>query len=588
VPEGIQEEVAMRRLISALLGGVFLFASLSPVSATEIPDEWWTPVAFPQGDGWRSLFLSDNSTLNREPSRLLARKATQMGVDAPAFHCATVDSPKCIELDNINAKAFLQPCSSEITTNCIENFYATDPSGLRLWGFNPVPYPPYAPLDFKGNDAINLPTGGAPTIWEIPGAEHGGAGSSYIVQAFTSSFLEKKPNQKVADEKFVMHSMTVNVSPVTLIDGRYVRQIAQDSTETSPGANVGVRHDSVDEWRYCAMIDTGSCAKRQPFPKGYTFGVKIRLQQKLSGWLHGRIYNPDVSITTDSSQGQIIEVSASPVSVPVVGEWYRWENLTPEIQKYILDGKVQGGQGHHDTKSLATGNFQEIISTSGQNSMETLALWIPQIKDKASATQSTWTFNTLSSGELANSNACIKDADDLVGFVTTNAAAYSAGPPAFNRELQSLDYKVIAPHHTAKGEIFRGSYDLKIRASVARCIYGFTDSPIQGSISIVAEDGSMQVATQTVSESAGWLSLSANGFTYSSPTISAKLTQKAPEPVLVTPIQTPTPSPVATAKPLETAKPVIKKVTITCTKGKTTKKVTATKPACPKGFKKSA
>lgn len=332
------------------------------------------------------------------------------------------------------------------------------------------------------------------------------------------------------------------------------------------------------------MIDTGSCAKRQPFPKGYTFGVKIRLQQKLSGWLHGRIYNPDVSISTDSSQGQIIEVSASPVSVPVVGEWYRWENLTPEIQKYILDGKVQGGQGRHESKSISTGNFQEIISTSGQASMDTLALWIPQIQDKASATQSTWTFYTLPQWELTNANTCIKSADDLVGFVTTNAAAYSAGPPAFNSELKSLDYKVMAPHYTAKGEVFRGTYDLKIRGSIARCIYGFNESPIQASISIVADDGTMQVATQSVSEKDGWLSLSANGFTYSSPTISAKLTQKAPEPVLVTPTQTPTPTP----SPAVTIKPVAKKMTITCKKGKTTKKITAPKPTCPTGFKKSA
>lgn len=573
----------MRKLISALLGGVFLLSALSPVSAAEIPDEWWTPAAFPEGDGWRSLFLSDNSTLNREPSRLLARAGFQTATPSPAYHCVSLESPKCIELTHIAANAFLQPCSIEIPTNCIENFYATDPSGLRLWGFNPVPYPPSAPLDFKGNDAINLPTGGAPTIWQIPGAEHSGGGSSYIVQAYTSSFLKKEPNQNIAGEKFVMHSMTVNVSPVTLIDGRYVRQIAQDSTETAPGVNVGVRHDSVDEWRYCAMIDTGSCAKRQPFPKGYTFGVKIRLQQKLSGWLHGRIFNPDVSISTDSREGQIIEVSASPVSVPVVGEWYRWENLTPEIQKYILDGKVQGGQGRHESKSISTGNFQEIISTSGQSSMETLALWIPQIKDKASATQSTWTFYTLPQWELTNANTCIKSADDLVGFVTTNAAAYSAGPPAFNSELKSLDYKVMAPHYTAKGEVFRGTYDLKIRGSIARCIYGFNESPIQASISIVADDGTMQVATQSVSEKDGWLSLSANGFTYSSPTISAKLTQKAPEPVLVTQTQTPTPTP----SPAVTTKPVAKKMTITCKKGKTTKKITAPKPTCPTGFKKS-
>jgi hypothetical protein len=574
----------MKKLMAAVLGGAMLLMAIPPVTAAETPDEWWTPSASPQGEGWRSLFLSDGSTLNREPSRIYARSFSQDGTRNPTFHCATVDSPKCVELNHITAQAFLQPCSVEIATNCIESFYATDPSGNRIDAINPIQYPADAPLDFKGDDAMNLPTGGAPTIWNVRGATHGGSGDTYIVQAFTSSHLQKSENSKVSSEKFTMHSMTVNVTPVTLVNGRYARQIAQDSTTSAPGTDAGVGHPSIDEWRYCAMVDNGTCAKRQSFPQGFTFGVKVRLQQKLSGWLHGRIYNPNVTISMNSKQEQIIEVSASPVMVPVVGEWFRWENLTTDIQKYILDGKVQGGQGWHETKSLATGNFQEIISTSGQKSMDILALWIPQVQDKASATQSTWTFYTLPRFEISTANSCIADADDLVGFVTTNAATYSAGPPSFNTELKSLDYKVMAPHYTAKGEVFIGSYDLKIRGSIARCIYGFNESPIQASISILAEDGSMQVATQTVSEKDGWLSLSANGFTYSSPTISVKLTQKDPEPVVVAPSATPTPTP----SPVATAKPAVKKMTITCKKGKTTKKVTALKPACPMGFKKSA
>ena len=574
----------MKKLMAAVLGGAMLLMAIPPVTAAETPDEWWTPSASPQGEGWRSLFLSDGSTLNREPSRIYARSFSQDGTRNPTFHCATVDSPKCVELNHITAQAFLQPCSVEIATNCIESFYATDPSGNRIDAINPIQYPADAPLDFKGDDAMNLPTGGAPTIWNVPGATHGGSGDTYIVQAFTSSHLQKNVDSKVSSEKFTMHSMTVNVTPVTLVNGRYARQIALDSTTSAPGTDGGVSHPSIDEWRYCAMVDNGTCAKRQSFPQGFTFGVKVRLQQKLSGWLHGRIYNPNVSISMNSKQEQIIEVSASPVMVPVVGEWFRWENLTADIQKYILDGKVQGGQGWHETKSLATGNFQEIISTSGQRNMDALALWIPQIQDKASATQSTWTFYTLPRFEISTANSCIADADDLVGFVTTNAATYSAGPPSFNTELKSLDYKVMAPHYTAKGEVFIGSYDLKIRGSIARCIYGFNESPIQASISILAEDGSMQVATQTVSEKDGWLSLSANGFTYSSPTISAKLTQKDPEPVVVAPSATPTPTP----SPVATVKPVVKKMTITCKKGKTTKKVTALKPVCPMGFKKSA
>ena len=181
----------MKKLLAAVLGGAMLLMAIPPVTAAETPDEWWTPSASPQGEGWRSLFLSDGSTLNREPSRIYARSFTQDGTRNPTFHCATVDSPKCVELNHITAQAFLQPCSIEIATNCIENFYATDPSGNRIDAINPIPYPADAPLDFKGNDAINLPTGGAPTIWNIPGATHGGSGETYIVQAFTSSHFKK-------------------------------------------------------------------------------------------------------------------------------------------------------------------------------------------------------------------------------------------------------------------------------------------------------------------------------------------------------------------------------------------------------------
>jgi hypothetical protein len=49
----------------------------------------------------------------------------------------------------------------------------------------------------------------------------------------------------------------------------------------------------------------------------------------------------------------------------------------------------------------------------------------------------------------------------------------------------------------------------------------------------------------------------------------------------------PTPTPVEVAAPAPILKPAAaKKMTITCVKGKTIKKVTAVKPKCPAGFKK--
>jgi hypothetical protein len=70
--------------------------------------------------------------------------------------------------------------------------------------------------------------------------------------------------------------------------------------------------------------------------------------------------------------------------------------------------------------------------------------------------------------------------------------------------------------------------------------------------------------------------MTAAGFTFSTPKIKVKLSQEVSAPA---PAASPTPS--AVAKPI-----AAKKTSITCIKGKTTKKVTAVNPKCPTGYKK--
>jgi hypothetical protein len=105
-------------------------------------------------------------------------------------------------------------------------------------------------------------------------------------------------------------------------------------------------------------------------------------------------------------------------------------------------------------------------------------------------------------------------------------------------------------------------------------------------VSITSSDGGQQnVATTVVNEDNGWLHLSATGFTFSSPTLKVKLTQDGS---IGTPTPQPSAEPSASAEPQVAAIPVMKKSTITCVKGKTTKKVSAVSPKCPAGFKKKA
>ena len=167
----------------------------------------------------------------------------------------------------------------------------------------------------------------------------------------------------------------------------------------------------------------------------------------------------------------------------------------------------------------------------------------------------------------------INDKSKLHGVMTTNSMAYSWSPPSFKDG--TLSYKVGGAHLDVDGTVYLGNYDLAMNAESARCIYGFSDAPIKASVSVFGSNGEeQQISTETLSINEGWMTLSAKNFTFSSPTIRIKLTQEA-----TTKIATKTNSP--------TIKKESKvKITLTCTKGKSTKKVSGLNPKCPSGYKK--
>jgi hypothetical protein len=164
----------------------------------------------------------------------------------------------------------------------------------------------------------------------------------------------------------------------------------------------------------------------------------------------------------------------------------------------------------------------------------------------------------------------------FTGVIGTNAVVYSDGPPKFDQVEQSLNYTVGASHFDSKGELFKGYYQLNLRSDVARCLYGFGSAPIQAKIEVSSSDGTPTVATTVINESEGWLKMTASGFTFSTPKIKVKLSQAAAAPI-------PTATPTA---PVVTKPAAVKKTTIICVKGKTSKKVIAVNPKCPTGYKK--
>jgi hypothetical protein len=174
---------------------------------------------------------------------------------------------------------------------------------------------------------------------------------------------------------------------------------------------------------------------------------------------------------------------------------------------------------------------------------------------------SQWIFYNLGEQQMSGANKCILDSKTLAGFVTTNSTTYSAGPPVYNKSTGTLDYKVASLHLKPDGNVFKGSYDLYIDKNVARCIYNFSSAPISASISVVSENGETFLPTTSLTEVKNWIHLSAKDFTFSTPTLKVKFTQKKST----------------------TAKSAIK--TISCAKGAVIKKISGAAPKCPAGYK---
>ena len=161
-----------------------------------------------------------------------------------------------------------------------------------------------------------------------------------------------------------------------------------------------------------------------------------------------------------------------------------------------------------------------------------------------------------------------------MGGIQVLSHAMHSVDPVWDPVTETIKVRLVTPHFAPDGGLNIGYLELRIPRESALCMWKLDlDGSINASVSITYEDGSASsVATVIGKKIENDYLIITSGFHFSSPSVAIKIvkgTQTAtPEPAI---------SPVAA---------IAKKVTITCIKGKTSKKVTALKPTCPAGFKK--
>ena len=531
--------------------------------------------------------IVDDRVLTQVSSITGARK----GSNITNLVCRSVRDPQCEDTEMLRVSAVLPPCSEGASTSdiCIQSLRTGDTN--RVLQKAKLLYQ-IDTFTFPADTSKKLPAGGALSVWRGPSIK--GDEIEYTVA------VDMQINYYGTSALVV--GFSAQIIPTKTKSGNYFpKKWDNNKSVTNPEGFALEIYDNptnqpiADDSSNCIWTDPGRCAMMSDFFPDQPIELTLQMDNGLSGWLFGRMKDTFASVKPISASTSVLTIAGSSINVPAGVAWIPRNEFATSLALQELDfqGLVRrdstiqyiGGKpsNHPDlfefpTLGLPNGGVHIANpALKGKGMLFAVEKWLqtsgvlPTWRVQGMNPSSFWGMDQSAANKVWE--CTVKDKSKLHGLMTTNSMAYSWSPPSFKEGF--LNYKVGGAHLDVDGSKYRGSYDLAMNAESARCIYGFSDAPIKSSVSVIGSGGEeQQISTETLSIKDGWLTLSARNFTFSSPTIRIKLTQEESTKIDKRPAS-------ATTK----VKTRIK-ITLTCVKGKSIKKISGYSPKCPSGYKK--
>ena len=249
------------------------------------------------------------------------------------------------------------------------------------------------------------------------------------------------------------------------------------------------------------------------------------------------------------------------------------------MQPAYTTGTLDGGKVF---TSQVSGEYSITYSGRAGKTAGILASPIPgdeTVPNKPDWDQQLWSIRTIDAKESDGLGVHGIDCHGANPSLMTDALW--VGLPNFDSSAKDVSLDVNNPHFDVNGNVASGHFQAYFPKEFTECYWGLDakSSASKASVSITEDGGVTDVSTLSVTADSAGLTISANGFHYSSPHISIKLPDdvkstsgsQAPQPV------------VAKILPAVPAK----KVSITCVKKKVKKVITGVNPQCPTGFRKA-
>ena len=445
---------------------------------------------------------------------------------------------------NIYYKSVLKSCVDQADVDCIEGVYAQNGTSSEVAGVFDQLYPARGAEDFA-SPSSGVPAGGPSSLFTFSDSPHSN-GNKYAVTVTLAG-------TKSASGTVNPPSFFASVTPVSIFTTDCYTPGSGDADSYCMDSLLGgIAHDRGNGYR-CIMWDNvesntdsdtrithgdgngdiSTCAKKHAFPTNTKFKVNIRLSQTPKGWFHGRMASPEITL---SSTGAVtnLSIKAGSVGVPAIGtsgpyasfsqgvkDWFTQNCTSSDINQRLCGTRLSASQ---DWSDPFVRNAEVSPNPYSALSFSQLELWKAFFDDSASAVPTNWNVRTLSDSEMGSAGSCITGATGVTGVVTTNSTMYSQGPPTYSSSTGTLDYQVAAPHFLNDGVTeFLGNYNLLVREDVAQCLYGFSGTDVTSSVSVVDTSGATKDAVTSLTKVDGFYKFSASGFTFSAPTIKAKL-----------------------------------------------------------------
>ena len=438
-------------------------------------------------------------------------------------------------------------CSEESSIACIESMKVGNAAGMQQGNLirhldttmsvklknqlqtDPIVKKFTSESSWPASEKYKLPAASNPTLWDVPGKPHASGDSTYMVHASISV--------RVREDSVDFENVIAQVVPYAekaFSDGEpayVIENIHHGIYGALNGSHIGGFKNGVSDNIPCAWTELGKCGVATSFADGSRAELTVRFPKTFGTWFLGRMANANLAIDPVNSSINRLVISGDPVDIPV-GQ-VKFPLLDPALKPesdYVISMAKRNGYTESD--------IERIKSSDGNTSPQNLyahGCWgcgfeihdlskLSKITnaDRALKSKNKWEFRTLNS--FFTDHKCLANKTRVQGIITSNAMLAQPGLPTFSKG--QLSYQVSGMHYNHDGSIFTGEYTLQMRSDDARCLYGYSKAPIQTKVSVLDSGGIQKIATTSVSERGGWLTIRARNFTFSSPKIVVSITQE--------------------------------------------------------------